>query len=190
MRRRTFVLSGVGFILLATGSAAGLAHASVASIGPFPWAPPASMAVPTISPNEPSPPGGIGNSLKDLEQTYGSPDGLQGTMISFRKGAIAATFTVQRATSVFVSFGNTPVPELEIARGRIQGLLPPDSTLVGTVGAGPGRVADIYHSNRLASKMPAGPASPRPGQFVVVYQSDSTGAFTQALLTVGGVPAT
>src|SRR5439155_26188382 len=120
MRRRTFILSGFSFLLLAGGSAAGLVHASVPSNGAFPWTPTSATPTPTISGNEPSPPGGIGNTRSDLEQVYGSASGLRGTMVSFSNGGVAASFTVDRAYSLLVSFGGVPVTDLDVARARIQ----------------------------------------------------------------------
>jgi hypothetical protein len=188
MLRRTFLLSGFTVVLLAAGSAIGFGHATVSSAGGFPWTSTTPTPAPALPGNEASPPGGLGNTKRDLEATYGATDGLQGTMLSYRSGSLAASFTLDRATSLLVNFGNPPVTDLGIARGRVQAFMPLDSTLVGTIGAGANRVAEIYHSDRLATKVVAPHASDPSGQFVVIYQSDSSGAITQALLAIGSAP--
>src|SRR5215472_1217442 len=120
MLRRTFLVSGFTVVLLAAGSAIGLGHATVSFAGGFPWTPTTPTPTPALPGNEASPPGGLGNTKGDLEATYGTTDGLQGTMLSYRRGALAASFTRDRATSLLVNFGSPPVTDLGIARGRVQ----------------------------------------------------------------------
>lgn len=189
MLRRTFLLTGFSTLALAAGSAVGLTRTSVTAAGAFPWTPTSSTPTPTINANQVSPPGGLGNTRSDLESTYGNPDGLKGTMVSFQNGSVAASFEASRAIQLLITF-NAPVGDLDQARARIKILVPDDSTPVGTMDVGATRVADIFHSTRLQQRvfMPT-PGAPS-GQYVVVYEPDSTGAIKAALLSVGNVPST
>lgn len=186
MLRRTFLICGLSLIAVAAGSAAGLTRTSVTAAGPFPWTPTSSTPTPVVSANQVSAPGGLGNTRTDFEETYGTPTGLQGTMVAFRDGAVAATFDGSRATRVLITFAK-PVDDLDRARAQVKPLAPPDATLVGTMQVGANRVADLFHSARLATQVVA-PLHTPSGQYVVVYLSDNSGAIKQVLLSVGRVP--
>lgn len=175
-------------MVVAAGSAVGLTRASVTATGAFPWTPTSSTPTPVVRSNQVSFPGGLANTRTDLEKTYGRPRGLKGTMFSFRDGAIAATFSGSRATQILVTFA-TPVTDLDQARTRVKAFAPPDSVLLGTMDVGPSRVADIFHSDRLASQLVALHPNDPSGQYVIIYEADKTGAIKDALLAVGGVPS-
>jgi hypothetical protein len=190
MVRRTFLLTSASFLLIAAGSTLGLTHASESSAGLEATSSLATTTTPAPNPEDPSPPGGLGNRRADLEKLYGQPTGLRGTMIAYQKGAPAVTYRQDRASALLVSFDATSRVSLEQARTRIQGLLPPDRVPIGVLGAGVGRTADMYHSDRLATKLAPPSASDPPGEFVVIYESGTTGAIEAALLAVGGIPKT
>lgn len=147
----------------------------------------ASTSPTPSSSDEPSPPGGLGNRRGDLEKVYGGPTGLQGTMIAYHAGQYAATYVDNRATAVLVSYATGPVA-LATARKRTRSLMPRDAVFVGTLGDGPSRIADVYQSARLGAKVVSSSPGVPTGQFVVVYESDSSGAVKDVLLTVGQVP--
>lgn len=172
---------------VAAGSAVGLTRASVTASGPFPWTPTSSTPTPVVSSNQVSFPGGLGNTRTDLEKTYGRAHGLKGTMFSFRNGAIAATFSGSRATQILVTFA-APVADLDQARAQVKSFAPPDGVLLGTMDVGPNRVADIFHSDRMAAQIVALHPSDPSGQYVIIYEADKTGAIKDALLAVGSVP--
>lgn len=187
MLRRTFLLSGFSIVLVAAGSAAGLAHPSVDAANVLPWTPISARPTPTVEPDEASLPGGLGNTRADLEHQYGAPKGLKGTMVAYRQGTIAVSYVDERATAILVSFSGEALTDLGAARAKVKDLLPLGSSLVGTLGAGPNRVADIYQSARLGELVRPPHLEEPSGQFVVIYQSDNRGAITQALLAVGNV---
>lgn len=171
---------------VAAGGAMGITRNPVTAAAPFPWTPTSSPIGATLAASQVSPIGGLGNTQADLEQTYGDPDGLQGTMLSYHHGAIAATYSGARATRIYVQF-DSPIEDLDRARVRTKALAPPDGKLIGTMDVGPNRVADLFHSDRLAQKVaPPHPDDP-PGQYVVIYDCDSTGTIKDALLAVGNV---
>lgn len=137
--------------------------------------------------DEPSPHGGLGNTRDDVESAYGVPGGLQGTMISYQNGHYAATYLNGRATALLVSFARSPTTVAN-ARKAARALIPTDSVYVGTLSAGSGRVADVYQSARLGSRVDAPTPDVPSGQFVVIYDTDRSGAVKNVLLSVGGIP--
>lgn len=187
MIRRSFLLSGSAFVVVAAASLAGWGNAGL-SAARLPWTPTASARL-TAAPDEPSPPGGLGNRRADLERVYGPPTGLRGTMLAYQNGAFAAGYRGDRATSLLLSFRPAHLSPLAAARQRVRSLLPPDSRLIGTMGAGPNRTADVYASHRLARKLGADAPTGEPnGRFVVIYQTDRAGNAESVLLNVGGIP--
>lgn len=190
MLRRVVILGAAVLLMIAIGGAVQFGYVSptvALSIAPNA----AALTSPTSTPvssNQPSPPGGLGNSRDDLEKAYGSPTGLQGTMIAYREGKYAATYVDGRATSVLVSYPTAP-PSLEASRAAMRSLLPTDSVFIGTLGAGPSRIADVYQSARLGARVAPPVAGTPRGQFVVVYETDRSGAVKDALLTVGPIPS-
>jgi hypothetical protein len=111
-------------------------------------------------------------------------------MIAYQGGARAVTFQRGRVVAMFVSFTGAKRMTLAQAQAAIGALLPPDRTAIGTLSAGPNRVAELYQSARLAAKV--APVSPttQPGQFAVVFESDGTASIGSALLIIGDIPKT
>src|SRR5579884_2020822 len=183
------------FAALALLVAAIVVSARVGSVSPTdafslsPMAGPRPTATRTATASdEPSPPGGLGNTRDDLEQIYGAPTGLQGTMTAYHDGRYAATYVNGRATAILISYG-TGAPRLASARNGARSLIPSDSVFVGTLSAGPSRIADVYRSRKLGEKV-APPTSGVPrGQFAVVYEIDRAAGVEHVLLTVGPVPS-
>lgn len=146
-------------------------------------------ATPVASSDEPAPPGGIGNKRSDIEQLYGQPTGLTGTMIGYKSGNVAAIYTNGRATSLLVTFPAPDQLSLQAAHARIQALLPSDVSFVGTMSVGSNRTAEIYHSDLLARFVPSSDPKAPSGVIAIVYQADGHGHVTRALLNVGGLPS-
>ncbi len=190
MLRRATIFAALALLLAAIAGSARVGRVSptdalsISSMaGPRP-----SATSTAAGADEPSPPGGLGNTRDDLEQIYGVPTGLQGTMIAYHDGRFAATYVNGRATAILVSYGSAP-SKLSTARAGTKALIPSDSVFVGTLSAGPSRIADVYRSKRLGEKVPP-PASGVPrGQFAVVYEMDRTAGVEHVLLTVGAVPS-
>jgi|GEM_PF-5324065 len=182
MRRRWLIPAGVS-LLVVLASVLWFNGASITSaFDPSPAGP-----TPSAQSDNPAPPGGIGNQRAEIEKVYGTPTGLSGTMIGYENGKVAATYQDNRAVSLLFVF---PTPEkltLQEAHDRVQALLPTDVSFVGTLGAGPGRTAEIYHSNRLAKYVPPLKTGDVAGAITVVYQMNASGQVTQALLNVGTV---
>ncbi len=174
--------------------AAGLATGGIHVVRDDPVPPLVGRVVPTAvpaDPREPSPPGGLGNTRGDLERVYGTPTGLRGTMIAYRNGTYAATYAAGRAQAVLLSFDSLADggrPTLEVARQRAQRLIPLDSVFIGTLRAGPDRIADIYRSARLGTLLEAPHLSAASGQFAVVYETDAASTVRMILLTAGPLP--
>ncbi|HVC33778.1 MAG TPA: hypothetical protein VNL16_09740 [Chloroflexota bacterium] len=146
-------------------------------------------AIPTPTPaasDEPSPRGGLGNSRKDVEAAFGLPTGLQGTMIAYRDGQYAATYADGRATAILVSFADSP-RTLAVARKATHAYIPDDSRFIGTLSAGPSRIADVYQSARLGARVAPIGGTPR-GQFAVVYETTGPDAVKDVLFIVGQIP--
>jgi len=187
MVRRLALFAVAALLLIAIGGASRLGHLSpVAALSLVSFGePPAS---PTPAPfTQPSPRGGLGNTRRDLEGIYGRPTGLQGTMTAYDDGKYAATYVDDRATAVLLSFSADPVT-LAAARARARSLLPSDAVFVGTLGAGPSRVADVYQSAHLGTAVATPPAGTPKGQLAVIYDLDTSGGVKNVLLTVGQVP--
>jgi hypothetical protein len=187
MLRRTLIAAGASVVIITGCQAMGLSvpNLSSARLLNLPGSTPTATAVAS---KEPSPSGGLGNSRSDLDAAYGSPNGLRGTMLSYAGGTRAVSYVDNKAEGILLTFSASDPPGLPDARKRVTSLLPLDAAFDGTVGAGPHRVADLYHSTRLASiAMPATPTA-RPGQFVVVFESDPKGAIRTALVAIGSVP--
>jgi hypothetical protein len=113
---------------------------------------------------------------------------MAGTMIAYDGGKLAVAYQQGRATGVLISFARERAT-LEAARGKVQAMLPTDRILVGTMAAGANRVADVYQSSRLGATAPKATPTATPGQFVVVYEDDGTGAIREALVLIGDVPS-
>lgn len=190
MRRRVGILAATACLVIAIGGAVQFAPGlPIAALTGAASADRVATATPLVeSSAEPSPPGGLGNLRADLEDRYGPPTGLQGTMIAYQNGRYAVTYSDGRATAILVNFPTAP-SSLAEARAAVRGLLPSDSVLVGTLGAGPSRVADAYRSTRLGAKVAPSASSVPPGQFVVIYETNQAGAVKDALLAVGQVPS-
>lgn len=188
MLRRATILAVLVLLLAAVATAAQVSHVSptdALSISPSARSRPMATST-AVASNEPSPPGGLGNTRIDLETVYGDPTGLQGTMIAYHKGRYAATYVNRRATAILVSYGSAP-SSLAMARKAAAALIPSDSVFVGTLNAGPSRIADVYQSKKLGEKVaPPTDGVPR-GQFAVVYETDRSAGVKNVLLTVGGV---
>ena len=187
MFRRLALLAGAALLLIAIGSASRLDHLSrVVALSFVPLGEP--TASPTPAPfTQPSPRGGLGNTRRDLEDVYGRPTGLQGTMIAYHDGKYAATYVADRATAVLLNYSADPV-NLVTARERARSLLPSDAAFVGTLGAGPSRIADVYQSAHLGTEVaPPSDGTPR-GQLAVIYDLDASGGVKNVLLTIGQVP--
>jgi len=173
---------------------AGLAAGGMRAVRDDPVAPLVGRVVPTAvptDPREPSPPGGLGNTRGDLERVYGTPTGLRGTMIAYRNGTYAATYAGGRAQAVLLSFDSIADggrPTLEAARQRAQRLIPLDSIFIGTLRAGPDRIADVYRSARLGALLDMPHRSAASGQFAVVYEIDAASTVRMVLLTASALP--
>jgi hypothetical protein len=189
MPRRIWIVIAAGVLVVVSLAGFGLSHASLVSAGYLPWTPIAEVSTPVPDPNQPSPDGGLGNTRANIERVDGSPTGLHGTMIAYQSGQVAITFTNDRATSVFVDLSAKPITSLDQARAQIANLLPADRTLVGTLGAGPNRIAEIYQSASLARLCPAPSPKDAPGQIEVVYDSTPSNGIQAILLSVGTPPS-
>lgn len=187
MLRRTFVFAAASVVVSLASGTRRFTRATASSSPGLPWSTPIAAPTPSIPADQVSPPGGLGNPRGDFEKMYGRPTGLQGTMIAYQNGARAATFERNRTAAIFLSFGGAKHVTFDQARAAIATLLPADRTAIGTIGAGPNRVAEVYQSARLATKI-APTTKAQPGQFVVVYESDATGAIGSVLALVGDVP--
>ena len=143
---------------------------------------------PTAAPDEPSPPGGLGNTRADVEKVLGSPTGLKGTMIAYGEGSAAVNYADGRAIGILVPFDTPLASTLAARRKAVQRYLPTDSVFIGTMAAGPGRTADVYQSQRLAKKVTPPNSQDPKGQFVVIYEFNQSGTLKDALLSVGGIP--
>src|SRR5438309_11836716 len=104
MVRRAIIGLGLIACFLAAVAVVATSNATLVSAGPFPWTP--TVPTPSVSDNELSPAGGLGNTRQDLERAYGAPAGLQGTMISYLGGAYAVSYDQDRAVHLLVNFGN------------------------------------------------------------------------------------
>lgn len=183
MIRRYLIPVALGLVLV-TVSALWFSGASITSA----FNQSAAASTPAALVDEPAPAGGIGNTRSNIEQVYGQPTGLTGTMIGYKNGQDAATYTHDRATSLLVSFPGQDQLTLQAAHSRIQSLLPTDVSFVGTLSVGSNRTAEIYNSSRLAKYVPSTDPKVPAGVIAVVYQTDAQGHVTQALLNVGGLP--
>lgn len=190
MRRRVILPLMASVLILGVGILLQLGRLSPTAALSFPLDAPFTPTVsptPTVASDEPSLPGGLGNRRRDLESVFGSPTGLRGTMIAYLDGEYAVTYTDGRATSFLISYRDSPVP-LTVARKAARSRLPPDSIYVGTLRAGPSRIADVYRSARLAAIVPSLASLAPRGQLVVVYDTNQAGAVADVLLNVGGIP--
>jgi len=181
---RRYVVALAFSLVLVTASALWFSGASITSA--FNQSGPSATSA--ASADEPAPTGGIGNTRANLEQVYGQPTGLTGTMMGYENGRAAATYTNARATSLLVTFSGQDQSSLQAAHARIQSLLPTDVMFVGTMTVGSNRTAEIYNSNRLATYIPSTDPKVSAGVIAVVYQTDANGHVTQVLLNVGGLP--
>jgi hypothetical protein len=129
----------------------------------------------------------LGDTRTTIERALGPPTGLSGTMIAYAGGKLAIAYQQNRAAGVLVSFADNH-PNLTAARSKVQVMLPGDRVLVGTMAAGAHRIADVYQSARLGTDSALATPTATPGQFVVVYEDDGTGAIRDALVVVGDVP--
>lgn len=188
MRRRTVIVAGASVVSSLASSALRFTRATASASGSTPWTGPTAAPTPALSPDQVSPPGGLGNTRRDVEKIFGPPTGLQGTMIAYQNGTRAATFDRDRAAAILISFGGARGATFDQARTAIATVLPLDRTAIGTIGAGPNRVAELYQSARLASKLAPPTAKVQPGQFVVVYESNLSGGIGSALAIVGDIP--
>ena len=185
MLRRVTILIGAALLLIVVGGAVEFNQTSLtAALSDH-----ATTPVARNPSDEPSPRGGLGNTRADVESAFDRPTGLQGTMTAYQDGKYAVTYVNGRATAILLSYSASPV-KLAQARAAARAYLPDDSVFVGTLGAGAGRVADVYRSARLGSKVvPPTPDVPA-GQFAVVYETDRTDAVKNVLLIVGRPPPT
>jgi hypothetical protein len=189
MHRRTFLVAGASIVVALTSNVLGFTRVTASSSPILPWSVPAQPPTVALPADDVSPPGGLGNSRDDFEKVNGTPTGLQGTMIAYQNGSRAASFNQDRTSGIFLSFGDGKSATFDEARAVVATMLPTDRTAVGTISAGPNRVAEVYHSDRLAGKV-APPTKSVPGQFVVVYESDASGKVSSVLAMVGDVPPT
>jgi hypothetical protein len=149
---------------------------------------PAMTVTPTkVNVADASPRVALGDTQASIEQSIGPPTGLSGTMLAYAGGKLAVAYQQGHATGVLVSFGNDH-PTLDNARGKVQAMLPTDRILVGTMAAGANRIADVYQSAHLKAHATLATPTATPGQFVVVYEDDGTGAVRDALVLLGDVP--
>jgi hypothetical protein len=187
MLRRTFLVAGLGLAIVAVGRADSFASTRAEESGEASFFGLPGPEVAVIDGNQASLSGGLGNTRSDIDEAYGQPQGLLGTMLSYRDGAIGVRFTQERATAILVRLSDPPTNDVDLAREKVRALAPPDSVLIGTMGAGPNRIADLYESARLATKVVAPGVSESGGRFVAIYQGYSTGVLTQVLIAVGSV---
>jgi hypothetical protein len=148
---------------------------------------PALTATPSVTGSDSSTRVTLGDPRSAIERALGPPTGLSGTMIAYSGGKLAIAYQQDRAAGVLVSFANDH-SDLAAARGRVQTMLPSDRVLVGTMAAGANRIADVYQSARLSTDSALATPTSTPGQFVVVYEEDGTGAIRDALVVVGDIP--
>jgi hypothetical protein len=190
MLRRVELLGATVLLMIAIGMAVLFSRVSPTAAFPDSLSViprPTATSTPA-STDEPSPPGGLGNSRDDLESVYGSPTGLEGTMTAYRDGKYAATYVDERAMAILVNYQDAPLA-LAAARKAVHALLPSDSVFVGTLSAGPSRIADVYQSSRLGEKVaPPTEGVPR-GQFAVIYETDRSDLVRGILLRVGRLPS-
>lgn len=160
----------------AQATAAAIATATELALNP----PATPTAVPTPYAGEPSLDGGIGNTRKNLEKSYGAATGeTSNKLVAFRPQGrtVYAAFTPDppRAALVSVSFGAAMPFDAAVRESRK--LFPQDTTPRASAPEGnPKFVVERFTSTSLEQALGA-------GDFTVIYTRDAKGAITS--LTVG-----
>src|SRR5438552_7302787 len=163
----------------------------VATPAPAPTAPPATF-VASISAvagvDDPSPPGGLGNSVESFSRTFGRPTAafaVNQASYAYGEWPVRGLYVIlddslRRAREVRVNFGK-PLPLAEAQR-QARAYLPADAKLARTV-AEPATGDSIaeYTSERLAAVFPS--LQP-PGSFAVIYDGQSD-QITGVILQIG-----
>ena len=126
-------------------------------------------APPTAAPQPAFDSGGLGLARPEWERAHGRPQRDVGGFIDYEGGRFNIAFMGDNVWRIERSWGDQGAVPLDAARAESRGLIPPDATFVRTYAARGDRTVDLYTSESLKSRFPAGPwTGGEPGDLIVL----------------------
>lgn len=132
---------------------------------------------------------GLGRTRADWERSNGKPQKSDGIGATYADGIYYVVFDNDRVAHLERIWGDANAKTVDFVLGATKSMIPADAKEVRAIKSAGGSPGILYHSGVLASVFPAASfINGDPGDFVLLFRTNSAGSVTSAVMGLGNNP--